>query len=263
MDVQTKSGDTLSHNEVSLYGGSFDTFKPSVQVGGTEGKLDYFVTASYLHSDIGIENPMASSRALHDYTNQERAFGYFSYRLDPENRVSLLVNGTIADFELPNSRGLPQAFSLAGTPTFDSTQLNDTQNEQEYYTVVAYQKTDNNLSFQLSGFTRYAQISFHPDSTGDLIFNGVASGIYNSYFTNGVQLDASYNRERSDHTIRGWIDRRLHGRKAHLRPPASFGVDANRARKHRMCRSTSRMIREITPPNPAFISRMNGGSIQN
>ena len=35
VDVQTKSGDTLNHNELSLYGGSFDTFNPSVQVGGT------------------------------------------------------------------------------------------------------------------------------------------------------------------------------------------------------------------------------------
>jgi outer membrane receptor protein involved in Fe transport len=202
VDVQTKSGDTLSHNELSLYGGSFDTFNPSVQVGGTSGKLDYFVTASYLHSNIGIENPLPTYRALHDYTNQYRAFGYFSYRLDPENRVSLLMNGTIADFELPNSRGLPQAFTLAGTPTFDSTQLNDTQNEQEYYTVVSFQHTDEKVSYQLSGFTRYAQISFKPDSTGDLIFNGVSSGIYNSYFTNGVQFDASYILN-DQHTVRG------------------------------------------------------------
>src|SRR5437016_4337128 len=187
VDVQTKSGDTLNHNELSLYGGSFDTFNPSLQLGGTAGKLDYFVATSYNHSDLGIENPLPSYRALHDYTNQERLFGYFSYRLDPTSRLSLLMNATIANFELPNSRSLPAAFSLAGTPTFDSTQLNDTQNEQEYYTVVSYQKTEDKFSFQLSGFTRYAQISFKPDSTGDLIFNGVASGIYNSYYTNGVQ----------------------------------------------------------------------------
>ena len=55
-------------------------------------------------------------------------------------------------------------------------------------------------SFQVSHGTR--QISFHPDSTGDLIFNGVSSGIYNSYLTNGVQLDASYNLN-DQHTVRG------------------------------------------------------------
>ena len=202
VDVQTKSGDTLSHNELSLYGGSFDTFSPSVQVGGTEGKLDYFVTGSYLHSDIGIENPTASYRALHDYTDQQRLFGYFSYRLDPTSRVSLLMNATMGRFQLPNSRGVQPAFDLAGTPNFDSAHLNDTQNEQEYYTVVSYQKTEDKFSFQLSGFTRYAQITFKPDSTGDLIFNGVSSAIYNSYMTNGVEFDSSYILN-DQHTVRG------------------------------------------------------------
>jgi outer membrane receptor protein involved in Fe transport len=202
VDVQTKSGDTLDHNELSLYGGSFDTFNPSAQVGGTSGKLDYFVTVSYLHSGLGIENPLPTYRAIHDYTDQERAFGYFSYRLDETSRVSLLMNATVARFELPNTPGLPQAFDLAGTPAFDSSNLNDTQNEQEYYTVVSYQKTADKLSFQLSGFSRYAQISFKPDSTGDLIFNGVSSGIYNSFITNGVQFDASYILN-DHHTVRG------------------------------------------------------------
>ena len=125
------------------------------------------------------------------------------------------MNATVAGFEMPNSRGVPQAFDLAGTPTFDSAHLNDTQNEQEYYTVVSYQKTDDKLSFQLSGFTRYAQISFSPDSTGDLIFNGVASGIYNSYLTNGVQFDGSYILN-DQHTVRAGIRRRLHRREIRL-----------------------------------------------
>ena len=54
VDVTTKSGDTLNHNELSLYGGSYDTFQPSAQVGGTDGRLDYFVTTSYNHNGLGI-----------------------------------------------------------------------------------------------------------------------------------------------------------------------------------------------------------------
>lgn len=202
VDVQTKSGDTLNHNELSLYGGSYDTFNPSLQLGGTSGKLDYFVTASHLHSNIGIENPTASHRPIHDYTNQERFFGYLSYRLDDTSRLSVLTNASYANFEVPNTPDIDPSFTLAGVPTFDSSNLNETQNEQEYYTVVSYQKTADKLSLQLSGFSRYGLIDFSPDSTGDLIFNGVASGVYNSFLTNGVQFDASYIAN-DHHTIRG------------------------------------------------------------
>ena len=105
VDVSTKSGSQLNGGEFSLYGGSYDTFNPSLQLGGTTGKLDYFVTASYRHNDLGIENPTASVRPLHDYTDQEKAFAYISYNIDKTSRVSLLLNGSYADFQLPNTPG--------------------------------------------------------------------------------------------------------------------------------------------------------------
>lgn len=37
--------------------GSFVTFMPSVEYGGTLGKLNYYAITSYYHSGIGIENP--------------------------------------------------------------------------------------------------------------------------------------------------------------------------------------------------------------
>ena len=38
-----KTGSQLNGAELSLYGGSYDTFNPSLQLGGTTGNLDYFV----------------------------------------------------------------------------------------------------------------------------------------------------------------------------------------------------------------------------
>ena len=70
VDVSTKNGSQLNGGEVSLYGGSFNTINPSLQFGGTSGKVDYFVTASYLHDDIGIENPTSSYYPIHDTTDQ-------------------------------------------------------------------------------------------------------------------------------------------------------------------------------------------------
>ena len=159
---------------------------------------------------------MASYRALHDYTNQERALRILllSPRSD-EPRQPADERERSPAFELPNSRDLPQAFDLAGTPTFDSTHLNDTQNEQEYYTVVSYQKTDDKALLPALRFHPLRTDFLQPDSTGDLIFNGVASGIYNSYLTNGVQFDGSYI-VNDQHTVRGGIRRGLHRREIRL-----------------------------------------------
>ncbi len=202
VDVSTKSGSQLNGGEFSLYGGSYDTFNPSLQLGGTTGKLDYFATASYKHNDLGIENPTASVRPLHDYTDQEKAFAYVSYNIDKTSRVSLLLNGSYADFQLPNTPRLPEKFELAGVRSADSAIVNENQNEQNYYAVLTYQKTLDELSFYASVYTRYGQIRFTPDPIGDLIFQGIAANVENSFFTNGIQLDASYSLDNG-HTIRG------------------------------------------------------------
>jgi hypothetical protein len=116
VDVTTKSGESLDHNELSLYGGSNNTFQPAVEFGGTTGKLDYFVTASGNHNDLGIENTTSSSSAIHDRTNQERFFTYLSYHIDDTSRISLLLNASDSDFQIPDTPGLAATFPVAGHP---------------------------------------------------------------------------------------------------------------------------------------------------
>jgi outer membrane receptor protein involved in Fe transport len=201
VDVTTKSGAALQSNELSLYGGTNDTVLPSFQFGGTQDRLDYFVTGSFNHSDLGIENPTSTHRPLHDYTTQEKFFGYFNFQIDDTSRVSLLINSSNADFEIPNTAGLTPLFPLAGHTHANSSQINENQNEQEFYTVLAYQKEMERLSFQVSAFSRYAVVHFTPDVTNDLIFQGVAGNVYNNFVTNGAQLDAAYLLNDT-HTLR-------------------------------------------------------------
>ncbi len=70
--------------------------------------------------------------------------------------------------------------------------------------VLAYQKVMGDFSFQLSTFTRYGQINFRPDATGDLIFQGVAGAVYNNYLSNGVQFDSAYTLNEQ-HTLRAGL----------------------------------------------------------
>jgi outer membrane receptor protein involved in Fe transport len=192
VDVTTKTGQDLQGGALSLYGGGQDTVNASVTGGGVDGRLDYFVTTSYKHNALGIENPTASFNAIHDDTNQERIFTYLSYRISDTKKLTLMLNGSYQDFEIPNTPGLPQAFTLDGHASADSADVNENQNEQDYYGVLSYQQLIGSFSYQVSVFDRYGQIHFTPDQTSDLIFQGVAGDVFNSFLTNGVQFDGAY-----------------------------------------------------------------------
>ncbi len=193
IDVTTKTGTALQGGEVSLYGGSYDWFEPSVELGWSDGKWDIFATGSYKHNSIGIENPTGSVRPIHDDTSQQRGFIYAAYHIDDTSRLTFIVNGANQDFQIPNVPGAPSLFQLGPITNFDSADLNETQNEQEYYGVVSYQKSLEDFSILASAFYRYGQIHFVPDFTGDLILQGVAGEVFNSYSTEGFQIDSSFN----------------------------------------------------------------------
>jgi outer membrane receptor protein involved in Fe transport len=201
IDVTTKTGSQLNGNQVSAYGGSYDTAHLSGSLGGTTTNLDYFVTASYLHNNLGIDNPTASGNPLHDLTDQEKIFGYFSHRFDETSRLTLLLSGSYANFEIPDRPGLSPAYQLANGPPADSSNINDHQNEQNYYAVLSYQKSAGNLSLQVSAFSRYADIRFSPDLAQELMFDGAAAQVETSDFANGLQADASYTLG-DHHTLR-------------------------------------------------------------
>ena len=54
-----------------MYTGSNQTYNPSFEYGNTKGDLSYFVDGSFLHNNIGIENPTSSANPIHDNTDQD------------------------------------------------------------------------------------------------------------------------------------------------------------------------------------------------
>src|SRR5437588_8343520 len=99
LDIHTKNGTVFTGNEASIFVGSFDTIMESFERGGVVGQLSYYVSQSYLHNGIGIENPTRSSSPIHDDTDQEKLFGYFSYIFDDTSRLTLLISGNHSDFQ--------------------------------------------------------------------------------------------------------------------------------------------------------------------
>ncbi len=200
-DITTKSGSDLGGGEIGVYGGSFDYNKAYLSAGQSIGKWDYFFTVSNYHSNIGIENPVASYRPLHDYTNQFKAFGKISYLIDDSSRISLILSASYGDFQLPTVPNQTPAFKVAGAPIVESSAVNDNQNERNYYAILAYLKSFGDFNFQIAAYSRWSQIRFLPDVIGDLEHLGVASKVDNTIFSNGLQLDASYNLG-DHHTLR-------------------------------------------------------------
>ena len=202
VDIHTKNGAVFQQGEASLYGGSFDTIKQSLESGGVLGQLSVFATQSYLHSGIGIENPTSSSDPIHDDTDQYKLFGYLSYIFDPSSRMTLLISGNHSDFQIPNTPGLPPVYTVGTQSTFDSAKLDETQSEDSTYEILTYQKKFGDFSFQASAFSRYSAVLFRPDEVGDLILNGVASRVDRSLLSNGIEFDSSYKLS-DQHTFRG------------------------------------------------------------
>ncbi len=205
VDIQTKTGGFDQGGQVSIYGGSFDTVRPSVELGGSSGNLSYFADASYDHNDLGIENPTSSQAALHDSTDQYKTFIYLSYILDHTSRITVMGGASYSNFQVPNTPGLPAGTSPDGQQwvpgSFASSGLNETQNEQNYYGVVTYQKSAGDLNYQVSAFGRDSSVHFVPDPVGDLYFNGVASDVARRLLSAGVQGDGSY-AVGDKHTLR-------------------------------------------------------------
>ena len=202
IDIHTKSGALFQQGEASIYGGSFDTIMPSFEYGTVTGKLSSYVSVSYMHNGIGIENPTSSSDPIHDDTDQYKLFGYFSYIFDETSRLVLLISGNHSDFQIPNNPGQTPAFTDMGRSTFDSAKLDENQTEQNSYAILAYQKKVDDFNMQASIFTRYSSVLFRPDNVGDLIFNGVASRVDRDIVSNGLEFDASY-KLNDPNTLRG------------------------------------------------------------
>jgi len=204
IDVHTRQGALNPGGDVSFYGGSYDRLQPSFQLGGTRGKLNYYLTGSYLYDTLGIENPTSGHTAIHDETSQFKGFAELSYVIDDSSRVTLLLSGTYADFKIPDNPGQVPAFTLEGQSAFDSRTLDERQHEQNHYGILAYQKNFDTVAFQAAAFSRYSGVLFTPDWRGDLIFNGLASRVNRTLFGNGLQFDLSW-AVTDAHTLRGGL----------------------------------------------------------
>ena len=202
VDIQTKTGLTDPGLAVTMYGGQQSWLQPSFEYGGHSGQVNWFITADYLHNNVGIENPTTNFNAIHDTTNQWHGLAYASDVIDPDTRVSMILGSFDGQFEIPNNPGQQTlGFTVNGVSSFNSSQLNETQWERNEFAILSLQKHVGDVDFQISAYTRYSWLRYSPDWLGDLLFNGVAQQATQSNWSYGTQADGSW-RINEQHTLR-------------------------------------------------------------
>jgi hypothetical protein len=227
VDITTRTDAFNNSGSISPYGGSRTPLAPTFEYGGTFGGtcgssgpapststancfpgVQYYFTGRYLQTLEGIENATSSVNPIHDFSQQEKGFGYMSGFIDDSTRLSLIMGTAINKFQIPDvpgqsvgQMGNPPITDVFGITSFDSSQLNENQFEVTHYGVLALQKSATGFDGQLSYFTRYNNLQFSPDFLGDLLLNGIASDIIRTSYTNGIQGDGSFQVDPSN-TVR-------------------------------------------------------------
>ena len=208
VEIQTKEGAVKPGGRVGIEFGSQHTVQPSLELFGTSGSLNYYLSGSYLSNSAGIENPQPTRNPMHDKTRQAKTFGDLSYYVDDSTRVGLIFGTYNGKFQIPTNPGQTPAFSLTGVSdtatgfnALPSSQVDEQQREVNRFFVLSLQKSLGKLDYQLSAFHQYSDLHFTPDPLGDLIYNGVASDTVRTNSANGLQLDASY-KLNDQHTVR-------------------------------------------------------------
>ena len=205
VDIKSKGEALENGGSVSMTLGSHQQREFSGQASGNDGPFSYYVTGSYLGNALGIENPTPDANAIHDQTHQARGFADLSYVISDDSRVSLLLGVSNGRFQIPDVPGQTPDFSLAGTPSKDSTTLDARQRERNRFAVLSYQgNLGANLDYQVSVFNRVSDVHYSPDPVGDLQYNGIAGDILRRNTANGLQAYMS-ERINSSHTLRAGL----------------------------------------------------------
>ena len=202
VEITTRPAPDTGGGSVGITAGAFGTWNPEISLYGDEGRWSYFLTGNFLKDDVGIENPTSSRNPIHDHTDQIKAFGYVSYLLNDDARLSFMFGATDNRFEIPNNPDQSPSYSLTGVSDFASSNLDERQREVTRFGVLALQGKFDTTDYQVSLGERYTGVNYQPDPVGDLIFNGVAGTIDRSNQALTLQADFSTPILDGTHVVR-------------------------------------------------------------
>jgi outer membrane receptor protein involved in Fe transport len=202
VDIRSKDGCDGGESDFQIYGGQRNTVRPSVELQGCHGDFSYYATGVYLQSNLGFSSATPAPDPIHDQIYEGQGFAYLAYRLSPFAKLSLISGATYADAQFPNVSGLRAPWQLddINPVNYPSTRIDSRLDQQDYFGVLALDGVlGENADYQLAYSAHYNNQNFHPDPTGELLYQGVASHVFNSDLSNSLQGDFTYRA--GNHTL--------------------------------------------------------------
>jgi outer membrane receptor protein involved in Fe transport len=205
LDMVTKDGCSNPGGNVGFYGGQRETLQPSFEYGACDGPFSAYYTGTFLHSNLAFSSATPGPVPIHNITNQGQGFGYFTWELNPLNKLSFTTGVSVNNSDYPATVGLPLAYNLAGVSrcstnappicppvNYPSTAISENLDQDYYFGILALTGVFGpQVNYQVAYTGAYSTINFHPDPIGDLLYQGVASESYRSEFDNTLQTDIS------------------------------------------------------------------------
>lgn len=205
LDLVTKDGCSSPGGNVGFYGGQRETLQPSFEYGACDGPFSAYYTGTFLHDNLAFSSATSGPTPIHNITNQGQGFGYFTYELNPLNKLSLITGVSVNNSDYPAEPGLPLLYNLAGVSrcssnappicppvNYPSTAISENLDQDYYFGILALSGVFGPaINYQVAYTGAYSTIKFNPDPIGDLLYQGVASDSFRSEFDNTLQTDIS------------------------------------------------------------------------
>ena len=196
--VEIKTKDQVKNSKLEKGGyselllGTNNDLGVNQQLSGNFKNLNYFLSASYLQNNRGIETPTSARNSKHNDTKQDKVFGYFSKLLNQKNRLSFVIANATNHYQIPTIANQEPQHQIAEIQQINSRDINDNQKEANRFAILSLQGfNDLGIDYQLSSFVRHSQLDFRGDKVGGLTFNGISSNLDRQSIAYGLQGDFS------------------------------------------------------------------------
>ncbi len=150
--------------EIGVKEGNFGTHSINFNVSGSKGAFTYALSGISSMTGRGLDTPVVNP--LHDDLVKHSLFGTFSYMIDNNDRLSLLLYGGISQYQIPN------------TNTQQTAGVNDNQDESnDYETVLWHHYFRDDSDFVVSAYRRGSTLGYN-GSPADLDGGTLTSPAY-------------------------------------------------------------------------------------
>jgi outer membrane receptor protein involved in Fe transport len=233
VNITTKSGTEKPSGEFETSFGSYNTSNSQLLYGGTteKGDLKYFLSASFLRTDRGLDTPHPESYdnqyqggrdSVHNRSTGHSQFLKMDWQATNENKVTMTFFNSQNNYQIPTfpgrfgpdgqffQPGIPDSFGnsnpVQGMPLFNymPPDTDNSQTEVNTYGQVVWKRILSEKAFlQFAPYYKYSSTVYRNDPTNDLASlnlnpPGNPSSFSQDRRTNNVGFKGDYTYRPSD-----------------------------------------------------------------